>query len=70
MKEEKKKLTVPISEKYLLTVNEAAVYFNIGQKKIRQMAEDNLGRVAVFNGNKLLVVRPKMEEHIAQCLTL
>ena len=39
--------TLPVSEKYMLTIKEAAAYFNIGIKKLRRIAEDNLGTVAV-----------------------
>ena len=33
---------VLISEKYLLSIKEAGTYFNIGTKKMRRLAEDNL----------------------------
>ena len=36
--------TLPVSEKYMLTIKEAAAYFNIGIKKMRRIAENNLGR--------------------------
>lgn len=55
---------VPISEKYTLTIKEAAAYFNIGTKKMRRLAEDNLGTVAVYCGNRFLIIRPKFEEFI------
>ena len=55
---------VPIGDKYLLTIKEAASYFNIGTKKLRRMAEDNLGNIAVYCGNRFLIVRPKFEEFI------
>ena len=42
---------LPVSEKYMLTIKEAAAYFNIGIKKLRRIAEDNLGTVAVYCGN-------------------
>ena len=42
---------VPVSEKYTLTIKEIAAYFNIGIKKLRRIAEDNLGTVAVYCGN-------------------
>ena len=42
---------LPISEKYALTIKEAAIYFNIGNKKLRRLAEENLGRFAVESGN-------------------
>ena len=56
--------TLPVSEKYMLTIKEAAAYFNIGIKKMRRIAEDNLGTVAVFCGNRFLIIRPKFEEFI------
>ena len=52
----------PVSEKYMLTIKEAAAYFNIGIKKLRRIAEDNLGTVAVYCGNRFLIIRPKFEE--------
>ena len=32
---------IPISEKYLLSISEAAAYFNIGEKRLRRLAEDD-----------------------------
>ena len=56
---------VPVSEKYTLTIKEIAAYFNIGIKKLRRIAEDNLGTVAVYCGNRFLIIRPKFEEFIS-----
>ena len=58
--------TLPLGEKYMLTIKEAASYFNIGTKKMRRIAEDNLRNIAVFCGNRFLIVRPKFEEFILQ----
>ena len=60
----------PSGEKYLLTIKEAADYFNIGTKKLRRLAEDRLGEVAVFCGNRYLIVRPKFEEFICNSLEI
>lgn len=30
-----RKVEIPVSEKYMLTINEAAAYFSIGVKKLR-----------------------------------
>ena len=38
---------IPLNEKYSLTIKEAAKYFSIGVKKMRRLAEDNLGDFAV-----------------------
>ena len=55
---------VPIGEKFMLTIKEAAPYYNIGQKKLRRMAEDNLGVFCVYSGNRYLIIRSKFEEFI------
>ena len=59
-----------INEKYLLTVKEAAVYFNIGIKKMRRLAEDNIGRFAVYSGNRYLIIRPKFEQFLNNSSTV
>ena len=57
---------IPISEKYTLTIKEAAVYFNIGVKKLRRLSEENLGRFAVQSGNRFLIIRSKFETFLSQ----
>ena len=34
-------MEIPYWEKYMLTLREAAEYFHIGEKKIRQVVEEN-----------------------------
>ncbi len=55
---------MPMKEKYMLSIKEAAIYFNIGTKKMRRLAEDNLGGFAVFCGNRFLIIREKFEEFV------
>lgn len=55
--------TVPIQEKFLITVSEAAKYFGIGTKQMR-LAENHLSDFAIFMGNRYLVVRPRFEEYV------
>ena len=53
----------PIPERYCLTINEAAAYFGVGQKRMRKLVIDNVGTDAVIqNGVKYLVKRQKFEE--------
>ena len=59
-----RKVEIPVSEKYMLTINEAAAYFSIGVKKLRRMAEDNEGKFAITMGSRYLIVREKFEEYI------
>lgn len=63
-------VTVPVSEKYMLTIREASVYFNIGIKKMRRLAEDNAGRFAIFSGNRYFIIRQKFEKFVEECSAL
>lgn len=54
----------PLSEKYMLSVNEAATYFSIGVKKMRRLAEENRGRFSVYSGNRYLINRAKFENFL------
>lgn len=50
-----------IKDKFILTIKEASQYFNVGEKKLRRMCEDHLGSFAVYEGNRYLVIRPRLE---------
>jgi len=54
--------TVPISQKYTLTIKEAAAYFNIGEKKLRSLAEEGRGNAVLLVGKKVLIKREKFEQ--------
>ena len=68
--EENKDVPITLGEKYMLTIKEAGAYFNIGIKKMRRLAEDNLGVFSVYSGNRYLIIRPKFEEYICQTSTI
>ena len=55
---------MPICEKYMLTIKEAAEYFNIGIKKMRRLAEDNEGECSIYMRNRYLVIRERFENYI------
>lgn len=57
-------------EKYLLTIKEAGEYFNIGVKKMRRLAEENLGLFSVYSGNRYLINRTKFEEFLCNTSTI
>ena len=61
---------LPLGEKYALTIKEAAIYFNIGNKKLRRLAEENLGRFALESGNRFLIIRPKFEQFLDQSTSI
>lgn len=58
-----KKVEVPIWKKSNLTVDEAAAYFGIGTKKIRDLAKENpAAGCFLWNGTKLLVKREQFQK--------
>lgn len=59
-----------LGEKYTLSIKEAAVYFNIGIKKMRRLAEENMGDFALISGNRYLIIRTKFEEHLQNNSTI
>ena len=61
-----KRTAMPVNEKYALTITEASRYYNIGVKRLRQMAEEHLGEFSFFNGNKDLIIREKFEQFLTQ----
>ena len=61
---------VPLGEKYTLSIKEAAVYFNIGIKKMRRLAEENMGDFALISGNRYLIIRTKFEEYLQNNSTI
>ena len=49
---------------------QAAPYYNIGMKKLRRLAEDNLGVFSVYSGNRYLIVKTKFEDFIQNSLEI
>lgn len=54
---------VPVSEKYLLTIKEAAAYFGIGEKRIRFLIQTN-SDLGIMNGDRRMVNRKRFEKFI------
>ncbi len=59
-----KKNTLPISEKALLTLEEAAEYFNLGMNKIRELTADDHCPYVLWNGSKRLIKRETLKEFL------
>lgn len=54
--------TIPIKDKFCLTIDEAAAYFNIGEKKLRKIVAENLtSDFVIQNGVKYLIKRKRFE---------
>lgn len=62
---------VPIWQRYVLTVTEAAEYYHIGETKLRKIAEEHPeSDFAILNGNRLLFKREKFERFLDRVTTL
>lgn len=56
---------VQIKDKFCLTVDEAAEYFGIGQKKLRKLISENQDSgIFIENGVKYLIKRKKFEQFL------
>ena len=56
---------IPIWEKYTLSIEEAAVYFRVGQNRLRQLAEENpCAPYILMNGNRIQIKRKLFEKFI------
>ena len=64
------KYYVPISEKVLLTVEEAASYINIGVNKISELLNNPLCEFVLHVGKKRLVKRKEFEKYIEKTLEI
>ena len=54
-----------IWEKYMLTLREAAEYFHIGEKKMRQIVDENMdAKFLLENGNRVMIKRKLFEEYL------
>lgn len=67
---EEKDVPITLGEKYMLTIREASIYFNIGVKKSADWLEDNLRVFSIYSGNRYLIIRPKFEEHLCRISTI
>ena len=55
----------PYWEKYMLTLREAAEYFHIGEKKMRQIVDENMdAKFLLENGNRVMIKRKLFEEYL------
>ncbi|MCI5510240.1 MAG: helix-turn-helix domain-containing protein [Eubacterium sp.] len=56
---------IPVWEKYVLTIEEAAEYFHIGENKIRKLITSNpSANYLLWIGNRTLIKRKKFENFV------
>lgn len=54
---------IPIAEKYALSIEEAARYYNLGANKLRRLAaEKPTAGWVLMNGNRILIKRRMFEK--------
>jgi len=64
------KYDVPIWNKANLTIEEAAAYFGIGMKKLRELTEDENCKFVLYIGSKRLIKRQMFEKYLEQAYSL
>lgn len=56
---------IPVWHRYVLTIEEAARYYHIGESKLRSIVDLNPQEdFYVFNGNRVLIKREKFENYL------
>ena len=59
------KCLVPVWEKELLSVKEAAAYFGIGENKLREITDNPECQSVLWVGSKRLIKREKMKKYFS-----
>jgi hypothetical protein len=58
-------VTIPVWERYTLSIEEAAAYFRIGENKLRKIVSENKDAdYLLWNGNRPQIKRKKFEQLI------
>ena len=55
---------VPLCEKWLLSIEEASIYFGVGQNRLAKLASQDGCKFVVFVGNTKRIKRKKFEEFL------
>lgn len=64
MKEIKRDM-IPVWKRYVLTIEEAANYYHIGENKLRMIADEHPeADFVIMNGNRILFKRQKFEDFL------
>ena len=64
-------IEIPYWEKYMLTLREAAEYFHIGEKKMRQIVDENMdANFILTSGNRVMAKRKLFEKYLNQATVI
>ena len=66
----KDNVNIPINDKLLLTVDEAALYTNIGQNRLSELLRKPMCPFVLYVGAKKLVKRKEFERFIAESVEI
>lgn len=62
---------VPLWEKYILIIQEAAEYFHIGEKKLRKLVEEKADAdFIIMNGNRAMIKRKLFEQYLDEAASV
>lgn len=63
-----REIHVPVWEQFTLSIDEAAVYFRIGESKLRKIVSENKDAdFVLWNGNRPQIKRTLFEKYIEKC---
>ena len=64
-RKEIKRDIIPVWKRYVLTIEEAANYYHIGENKLRMIADEHPeADFVIMNGNRILFKRQKFEDFL------
>ncbi len=67
----RKDMPLPWWEKYTLTVEEAAIYFGIGEKTLRRFVKEHLNEnFIICNGAKVHIKRKLFEQYMDENVSI
>ena len=67
---EKHRYEVPLSDKVLLTLDEAAAYSGVGINKIRSMSDEPNCPFVLWNASKRMIKRTRFEEFLLETYSI
>ncbi len=61
------KLSVPVKDKFLQTLNEASEYFGIGVNRLRELTDKpEVMNCILYVGNRRMIKRKNMEDYLSR----
>ncbi len=64
------RIVVPLSEKYLLTIPEAAKYTGIGVNRMRRLANKRNSKLIIWVGARKMFKRKMLDEYLKTATTI